>query len=156
MSPWSLAKSGSEHGEQSALFSWLAIASRYGFKVADDPLSYTEKGYAAANPKSVAMPDLDLIFAIPNGGSRGSDKRSAQIVGSQMKAEGVKRGVSDIFVPIPRHGLHGLFVEMKRADGGTVSAEQKTFGAGMQRQGYGFVVCYGWLEAAQILKKWLS
>lgn len=156
MSPWQLAKSGSEHGEQSALFCWLGMANKCGFVVADDPDSYKVKGYAMAHPKAVAIDELEWVFAIPNGGSRGSDKRSAQIVGAQMKAEGVRPGVSDIFVPIPRHGLHGLFIEMKRADGGTVSKQQKDFGAFVQKQKYGFVVCYGWLEAAKIIKDWIG
>ena len=102
-----------------------------------------------------ALPELAYIFCIPNGGARDSDKGKAAFVGAQLKAEGVKRGVPDIFVPIPRHGFHGLWIEMKRADGGTVSKEQKEFIAYAQGAGYAACVCYGWLEAAEAIRQWM-
>lgn len=155
-SPWSLSKSGTEHGEQAALFCFISVAARFGWEAACDELSYTERGYAEAHPSAVAMADLSWVFAVPNGGSRGDNQRSAQIVGAQMKAEGVKRGVSDLFVPIPRHGLSGLFIEMKRADGGTESKEQKAFGAAMQGFGFGYMVCHGWIAAANAIMAWMG
>lgn len=48
-----------------------------------------------------------LIFAIPNGG-----KRSKATAG-RLKAEGVKAGVPDLFLPLARNGYHGLFLELK-------------------------------------------
>lgn len=155
-SPWSLSKSGTEHGEQAALFCFVQIAARYGWEVACDELSYTERGYAEAHPNAVAIPELSWVFAIPNGGSRGDSKQSAMMVGAMMKAEGVKRGVSDLLVPIPRHGLSGLFIEMKRVDGGRESVEQKAFGAAMQDFGFGYMVCHGWIEAANGIMAWMG
>lgn len=154
-SPWQLASSTTEHGEQAGLFCFLHVATNYGFAKAMDHRSYTEKGFASIAP-IVAIPELKWVFAIANGGSRGNDKRSAMIVGAQMKAEGVKPGVSDLMVPIPKHQLCGLFIEMKRADGGTVSPMQKEFGAFVRSQGYGFCVCYGWIEAAEAIMRWLG
>ena len=157
MSPWALAKFGSEHGEQAALFSWLFVASRHGFKAAYDEQSYTVKGHAVATyGEYEAMPDLAFAFAIPNGGSRGSTKDAAMRVGATLKAEGVKKGVSDVFVPIPRHGRGGLFIEMKREAGGTVSKEQKDFGNQMIKFNFGFCVCYGWKEAAKLIQQWMQ
>lgn len=154
-SPWSLSKSGTEHGEQAALFCWLQIAALHGWEKACDERTYVERGFASEGP-TVAIPELTWVFAVPNGGSRGSDKKSAMMVGAMMKAEGVKRGVSDLFVPIPRHGLSGLFIEMKRADGGTESKEQKAFGAAMQGFGFGYMVCHGWIEAANAIMAWMG
>ncbi len=54
------------------------------------------------------------IFAIPNGGQR------SMATAARLKAEGVSSGVPDLFVP-----AWGLWVEMKRSKGGSVSAEQK-------------------------------
>ena len=48
------------------------------------------------------------IHAIPNGGSRHPAEAR------NLKRQGVKKGVSDIFVPYARHGRHGLYIEMKR------------------------------------------
>jgi len=54
-----------------------------------------------------------LIFAIPNGEKR------ALSVAKRLKAEGVVRGVPDLFVP-----AWGLWIEMKRAKGGKLSDDQ--------------------------------
>ena len=54
------------------------------------------------------------IFAIPNGGQR------SMATAARLKADGVSSGVPDLFVP-----AWGLWVEMKRSKGGSVSAEQK-------------------------------
>lgn len=157
MSPWSLAKGGSEHGEQAALFQYLSVAALHGFKAADDEDCYKVRGYLEdAYGSHPGIPELVWVFAIPNGGSRGKTKDEAMRVGAMLKAEGVKAGVSDIFVPIPRHGRCGLFIEMKREDGGTLSDKQREFGSAMQAAGYGFVCCHGWLEAVKIIKQWLG
>lgn len=50
---------------------------------------------------------LRWLFAIPNGGSR--DIREAV----RLKRQGVKAGVSDMFLPIPNSMYHGLFIELK-------------------------------------------
>ena len=55
-----------------------------------------------------------LIFAIPNG------ERRAISVAKRLKAEGVVRGIPDLFVP-----EWNLWIEMKRAKGGRLSPEQK-------------------------------
>jgi hypothetical protein len=55
-----------------------------------------------------------LIFAIPNGGAR------SPATAGRLKAEGVSSGVPDLFIP-----AWGLWVEMKRTKGGSLSAEQK-------------------------------
>lgn len=52
-------------------------------------------------------PELALMFAIPNAGER----RGSQ--GGWMVAEGLKRGVPDVCLPVARGGYHGLFLELK-------------------------------------------
>lgn len=54
------------------------------------------------------------IFAIPNGGARNI------VTATKLKLEGVCPGVPDLFIP---DWL--VWVEMKRAKGGSVSAYQK-------------------------------
>ncbi len=127
ISPEQLAKSGTEDSEQAALFCWVNEQLREGL--------YFE---------------LRLLYATPNGGAR--DIRTA----TRLKATGVKKGVSDLFLPVSRHGMHGLFIELKKIKGGSVSAEQKEWGAAMHAERYGFCVCRGWLEARDVLIQYLS
>lgn len=53
------------------------------------------------------IPDK-LIFAVPNGGSR--HIREA----ANLKRQGVKPGVSDVIVLIPKKGFASLCIEFKR------------------------------------------
>jgi hypothetical protein len=85
-------------------------------------------------------PDLAFVFAVPNGGAR------HPAVAGRLKAEGVKRGVPDICIPIPRKGFHGLFIEMKVGKN-TITPDQKAYRDFLIRQGYDHAVCYGQEEA---------
>jgi hypothetical protein len=76
------------------------------------------------------------IMAIPNGGAR------SQATASRLKAEGVSPGVPDLFIP-----AWGLWVEMKRANGGRVSPEQKEWHIYLETCGYRVIVCHGCADA---------
>ena len=52
-----------------------------------------------------------LFFAVGNGGRRNA--WTAKI----MKDEGVRAGVSDLILLIPKHGYAGLLIETKKPDG---------------------------------------
>lgn len=97
-----------------------------------------------------AEPLLKLLFAIPNGGERN------MIVASRLKAEGVKAGVPDLMLPVARHGLHGLFIEMKKPEDGKVTDKQGQWHKDLVAQGYGVAVCFGWEEARETLLAWLN
>ena len=75
-----------------------------------------------------------LLFSIPNEGKR------SKANSWRMKAEGMRAGVSDLFLAIPRSVYNGLWIEMKTQKG-VLSAEQKEFQADMQAQGYATTVC---------------
>ena len=95
-------------------------------------------------------PELDLMYAIPNGGYRSI--KTAKL----MKATGVKAGIPDICLPVARHGFHALYIEMKRRKGGTVSVAQKSMINALAVQGNLAIVCYGMDEAIDALKNYLS
>ena len=84
-------------------------------------------------------PDL-WFFAIPNGGKRG------KLEAKRLKDEGVQSGVPDLMIPALR-----LFIEMKRADGGVESANQKKWRDYLNGCGYAAVVCKGHGEAIKII-----
>ena len=91
-----------------------------------------------------------LIFAIPNGGHR--HKATAAL----LKATGVAPGVPDLFIPEPRGGRHGLFVEMKRTKGGSLSPEQKAWLDALSARGYLAIKCAGFEAAKAAIAAYLE
>ena len=76
---------------------------------------------------------VSLLFAVPNGGSRG--KTEAGI----MVAEGVRTGVADLVLSFPNCGYSGLYIEMKTATG-KQSQSQKVFSELSMSVGYKYAV----------------
>lgn len=85
-------------------------------------------------------------YAIPNGGGR------SRTEAGRLKAEGQRKGVSDIFTSFPSHGRHGLYIEMK-AKNGKVSDEQADWQAESAELGYMAAVCY---SAEQAVAVWVD
>lgn len=81
------------------------------------------------------------IFAIPNGGFR--HKTTAE----RMKAEGLRAGVPDLFVPEWR-----VFIEMKRQKGGRVSDDQADWLGYLAESGYTCIVAKGYEDALNQLE----
>ena len=77
------------------------------------------------------------IFAIPNGGHRHIK------VAMKLKPEGVRAGIPDLLLPIPVGKYHGLFVEMKRQKGGSVSKDQRYWHEILSSNGYKVVIGKG-------------
>ncbi len=83
-------------------------------------------------------PDLrGRLAACPNGGQRNV------IVASKLKAEGVRPGYPDLNLLVARHGFSGLFIEMKREKGGSLTAQQADWLQWLSGQGFMAVVCKG-------------
>lgn len=162
--PNQIAKSGTEHGEQAALFAWANMAAMRGFAAANDDQCYTVAGYAEATyGTQSAIPALHWYHAIPNGGSRGDDAKTRQIRGGALKAEGVKQGVFDTFWPYTNTFFAGLYIEMKkpslrpkRGGSGGVSDEQQAFGDYANGQNYCVRVAWSWAEAAAIVQAYYN
>ncbi len=99
-------------------------------------------------------PQLKYMFAIPNGGSRHIAEAT------KLKATGLKAGVPDIFLPYPiqtewAKQYAGLFIEMKVGKGKTTK-EQDDWLIYLEKIGYYCKVCYGWLEARNIIIEYLE
>ena len=103
-----------------------------------------------ARVQSQAIPALRLLHAIPNGGKR--SPATARL----LKAEGVKPGVPDICLPVARGGYHGLYVELKRREGGRVSVEQRRWLIALVGEGYRCCVCHGWEDARNTIIGYLE
>jgi len=91
-----------------------------------------------------------LWFAVPNGGQR-LPKEAIR-----LKAEGVRAGVSDLFVSHPSGEYHGLYIEMKKADGGVVSDKQVDFMTKASANGYKCVVACGAEQALEMFQDYFD
>jgi len=86
-----------------------------------------------------------LIFAIPNGEKR------AITVAKRLKAEGVVRGIPDLFIP-----QFNLWVEMKRITGGRLSPEQKGMITYLEGIGQKVIVGKGAADASRQILEFLE
>ena len=109
--------------------------------------------WLAAN--STRHPLLALPFAIPNGGHR------HPATAARLKAEGVKAGVWDVLVPVPRPypesalSWLGAWIEMKVGDNRLTPA-QVEFRKRLSVYPYQWFVCFSWREAAQAIYLYLG
>jgi VRR-NUC domain len=116
----------SEHQEQSLVIDWC-----HGHLVLD--------------------PRLKLIFAIPNGLWAKNKSVAAKAV-----AEGLKKGVPDLLLPIASQGFYGLFIEMKKSTNSSTSAAQKQWHKDLRKQGYRCEVCKGREQAIAVIVDYLG
>ncbi len=127
----------SEQEEQEAIFAW------------------------ARNPLVLrGQPDLAMLISTQSG--------MRVSIGTAVKAKraGMPKGFPDLALLCARSmedehcrswGHYcGLFIELKKIKGGVVSPEQKDWLAFLREQGYGAIVCYGWLEARKVLIDYLE
>ena len=130
ITPEQLAKPGSEHSHQTALFCW-------------------------ANQNKHLYPCLEFM-----NGDSGGMPASSKVAASRMKAAGNKKGFPDIFLPFPTNQYHGLFIELKRPKSekfkkGVVDQDQKTYMMYLNQVGYLAVVCFGYEQAIVVIEKYL-
>lgn len=114
----------SEHAEQAAVIQW----------------SHLQLG---------VFPELQLLYAIPNGGKR--PRRTAQ----RMKEEGQRAGMPDLHLPVARGGYVGLWIEMKTATG-SVQQDQKDIHELLRRYGHRVVICRSIESAVNEIRAYLK
>ncbi|MEX3984148.1 VRR-NUC domain-containing protein [Paraburkholderia sp. EG287A] len=93
-----------------------------------------------------------LLIHIPNGGSR---KNSFE--GWRLKQQGVRAGVSDLFLPVARGGFFGLWIEFKAAppNDAEPSESQLEWLDLMREQGYQAELCLGVDAALAVLDAYM-
>ena len=101
-------------------------------------------------------PELAWLHHIPNGGGR------SKAEAGKMKAQGVRKGVLDYFLPAPGfHRWRGLYVELK-ADGqqgkarGGMSTDQVEFATFVDAHGFVVCLCYDWHQAKEAIEAYLG
>lgn len=144
-----------ESHNQRAFFVWVNVAARWGLDVACD----WSNRLIELPPKPGELVIEGLLWAHhnPNGGLRNPR------VANTLKSEGVKRGIWDVFIPIPTKDYHGLYIEFKapgkrpkRNGKGGLSDDQIEFGLYGDKTGYSMQVAYSWEEGVQIVIDYLD
>jgi len=100
--------------------------------------------FSWANLSKNKYPGIELMFAVANGGKRH--------IGTaiKLKAEGVKPGVPDIFLPVVKGGYFGLFIEMKFGRNKPNKNQTKYLEA-LKEQGYLTWICYSFEDAKEVI-----
>ena len=115
-----------EHDHQVALMLWAAMQTK-------------------------VLPELKLLFAIPNGGHR------HPATGAKLKSEGVKPGVPDLALMVAKKGFHGLFIELKTTKASSkLSEHQIHWINALTAEGYQAVECRGWDDARNTILEYLN
>lgn len=107
------------------------------------------------------IPQLALLFAVPNGGKR--EVREA----ARLKGLGVRAGVPDLMLPVASVGHYretwvqgglpyfGLAIEMKSSTG-RVTPEQAKWHERLREAGWQVNVCRTWEEAREVVCTYLG
>ena len=74
----------------------------------------------------------------------------------KAKASGGRKGIPDLFLPIASGGFHGLYIEMKRLKGGSLTPEQKDCLEFLNESGYKAIACKGHSSAIEVIKEYLG
>ena len=96
-----------------------------------------------ANP--ARYPHLEMLHCSLNG---------VKLSGTQAKiakGQGMLSGVPDLFLPVPKNGFHGLFIEMK-SEKGRLTDNQHWFLTNADSLGYKTAVCYSAKEAISAIQ----
>lgn len=126
ITPEQVAKSGTEHGHQAALFLWMAY-------------------------QNTKWPNLKLAFAVPNGGKR--DIKTASMMKAEGVKAGTSDIVIPI-ARRSFHGF--FLEMKKPGERSKESDKQKEFGAGVEAEGYFYAVCEHWEEAANLISWYMG
>lgn len=94
----------------------------------------------------------DCLIAIPNGGSR------HPVEAKNLKRQGVRPGVSDLFLAYPVPPYAGLWIELKRPapHKSVISPAQEEWLQRMRQVGYAGHVAYGSVDAIQKIIHYLE
>lgn len=133
ITPEYLARNGTEDGEHSAIIQavMLWIYPQYNL--------------------------VELIYHVPNGGSRGATRQEGQRNGARMLALGTKSGTPDICLPIQSLGFGALYIEVKKPDGkGVLEPEQVSRLCRLQRAGNMCAVVDKWMTGYTLIRDYLS
>lgn len=115
--------------------------------IAEVSIHTTVLEWASVDP--LIKPYRRFILHYPN-----ESKRTPRY-GKLLKRMGMRKGVSDLFIAVPRHGYGGAWIELKSTKG-VLSREQKAFLEDMNSQNYYTSVCWSIEETIKTIGWYLD
>ncbi|OHV12987.1 VRR-NUC domain-containing protein [Kushneria phosphatilytica] len=108
--------------------------------------------YGERQRQSIVGPAYAATYAVPNGGSR------HKLEAANMKKQGVRAGVSDLVIAVPRGGYHGLYLEFKATPprDAALADSQREWLTLAEEQGYCSVLARGLEEAKATIREYMS
>ena len=92
-----------------------------------------------------------------------NEGKRTEAQGWNLKQQGLRPGVSDLFIYYPTNTYHGLWLEVKRnkkysqSERGSASwIAQESFLESVRFVGYSGSVCYGWEDGVRIIEDYLA
>lgn len=98
----------------------------------------------------------DWAFMVPNGSMFAGTPKQRAMYMNALKRRGFKPGISDIVIAYPAAPYHGVYLELKRLNGGRTSEEQRAWCLLMERAGYYAGICSGFDVAKAFIDKYLT
>jgi hypothetical protein len=130
-----------EAKQQETLFEWMAL------------IRVPVEG---PTPAGEWLPLSEIAYAVPNGLSiAGTAQQRAKYMAA-LKRQGFRPGVSDIVIPYPVGGQHGLYLELKRDKTSPVRDDQLAWRDLMRRLGYRAEIAVGFDAAKGIIEDYLG
>lgn len=96
-----------------------------------------------------ALDEAALLFHPANGGLMPMG------TAGKLKGMGLRQGVPDLLLAIPRAGKHGLFVELKTQQG-RLRGKQVWWLHNLRNEGYGAICCRGFEDARTRITAYLG
>ena len=117
-----------------------------------------KRNYKESNEQATLIEWFDLAYRkyekllvyVPNGQNIG------MLSGKRLKKIGLRAGFPDLVLFVPNKEWHGLILEFKPTDSGTVGKEQKIMITRLVAQGYCALAVNGLDEAMKIIKDYLG
>lgn len=100
------------------------------------------------NSMSAYVPEYSMIYHIPNEGKRKN--------GAKLKRIGLRKGIPDLCLPVPKMGFNGLYIELKKDTSKKASKEQKEWLFKLEQQGYATSLCFGADEAINLITAYMT
>lgn len=93
---------------------------------------------------------------VPNGVQLPGGAKTRGRYMNFLKAQGLKTGVSDIVIALPRGPYHGAYMELKRDEHSTIRKDQLDWVALMKRVGYCADIVIGFNKAREFAQTYLK